>query len=53
MIIDYGRLGVYAALQAEVARVTSAVIPLWALALWAAIIWSCPDYTAYSCIQAY
>ena len=25
----------------------------WALALWAAVIWRCPDYTAYSCIYAY
>jgi len=29
MILDYGRLGVHAALQAEVARVTSDAIPLW------------------------
>jgi len=29
MILDYGRLGVHAALQAEVARTTSAAIPLW------------------------
>jgi len=28
MILDYGRLGVQAALQAEVARAASAVIPL-------------------------
>jgi len=51
---DYGRLGVHAAVQAEVARATSAaVLPFryeWAQTLWAAIIRRYPDYTAFSCI---
>jgi len=51
MILDYGRLGMHTALQAEVAL--RRLLPFhyeWALAPWTAIIWRCPDYTAVTCL---